>query len=455
MIRDSLSGIDGCIWSRGGNALITSDDPTQAERRIWTWSRKQLEQTPGLQFTAVHRPYQESELARAFGDGLALLDIEDGKAPFGNALGALPVHSHCPSTGKIASYWHKRLGWCSAEAIRKEEEADLDVGGPYRFPEELAQLGTREGAAHIAIVHLDGNDIGKMLQGFCEQAAVAKNQGRFLKQLDEVSQWIERSFETAKDEWLADLKELRGDLGLTKPSSWDNPPYWMPVRPIVWAGDERTFVLPGFLGLSAAADLLRRVVDVSRRNPPIGIPGLPGEITACAGIAIVPQKFPFSRAFALAEELTASAKRQRLTEADGEGSFLDFEILREGSSGSLKQYRETQVQARLLGKPYRIGKSWSAFVERWRELTEPKKDDDGRETDEPIWARSRLKRLLEAFPKGPVEVRSLLQEFNSRGLRLNSESDHYFRPLDALDHFIDIDWQSREVNRRVQGGNKR
>ncbi len=76
----------------------------------------------------------------------------------------------------------------------------------------------------------------------------------------------------------------------------------------------------------------------------------PGErsvvgLTACAGIAIVKSHYPFARAYALAEELTRSAKSYRTKETIV-GSCLDWHFALSGLGGSIKEIRDREYKVR-------------------------------------------------------------------------------------------------------------
>ena len=66
----------------------------------------------------------------------------------------------------------------------------------------------------------------------------------------------------------------------------------------MYGGDDLTFVCDGRLGLDLAAFYLK---EFSRGT--IKVCGEDKSVDACAGVAIVPTKFPFASAYHFAEEL--------------------------------------------------------------------------------------------------------------------------------------------------------
>jgi hypothetical protein len=116
--------------------------------------------------------------------------------------------------------------------------------------------------------------------------------------------------------------------------------YYIPFRPIVFGGDDVTFVCDGRLGLSLATAYLRAFEQQTARA---GL-GKDGDgLTACAGVAIVKSHYPFARAYALAEELTRSAKSYR-TKEEIAGSCLDWHFALSGLGGSIKEIRDREYK---------------------------------------------------------------------------------------------------------------
>ena len=92
----------------------------------------------------------------------------------------------------------------------------------------------------------------------------------------------------------------RYKIGGKVPVPLDGGEERLPFRPIVFGGDDVTFVCEGRLGLPLAAHYLTRLAS---EILPDGDP-----LYARAGIAIVKTHYPFARAYELAGRLGDSAK---------------------------------------------------------------------------------------------------------------------------------------------------
>ena len=104
----------------------------------------------------------------------------------------------------------------------------------------------------------------------------------------------------------------------------------LPIRPLLHGGDDVTFVCEGRLGIYLAEAFLKYFTS----DPAI-------MDAACAGVAIVKTKFPFYKAYTLADQLCAEAKiKSRGTTS----SYLSYFYSATTFSGTLSQIRERTHQ---------------------------------------------------------------------------------------------------------------
>lgn len=449
---------EGALFVGGGNAAVEFADIQQARHATEKWSFGIVSRYPGLRVTAWHEEIRSGEpLADAYRRAQQELRKRESFPQSGSEMGALPVIRPCASTGLGASVLQDGR-WLSAEALAKTkaaEQATERLQGVYAkalhvgrrrcaFPDDLGKLGQSEDASQIAIVHADGNGVGELLREVCQETS----DDAFRRRIRAASDAISRTAENALLQTLTELSLVLPDLehkGIKLPEDErkkDGAAAWYPVRPIVEGGDDLTFVCHGRLGLALAARYLSNFERESLQHSD----ALNGRrLTACAGVLIMPQKFPFARGYRLVERLTDNAKQYRYREK-AEGSWLDFQVLLEGSAGSLVAIRDGYPQGYedVLCRPYTLGaesrRGWSGFEERVRQF------QDGK-----LWPRSRAKLLMEALVRGQDETQQLLNQFKSRGITLPSEAwlsepgsqafyTPYFDPLELLDFHIPVSW---------------
>lgn len=157
----------------------------------------------------------------------------------------------------------------------------------------------------IAIIHADGNNLGKKLIAMHERlpdVLVKSTIKEFSKRLDQATK-------TAAQFAYNEIIEPDIKKGLKK----------IPIRPIIIGGDDLTVVVRGDLAVpftnaflrafeSSTKEIYKKMefdLNLSKYNL-----DLSEGLTACAGIAFIKSKYPFHYGYHLAEELCSKAKKQ-------------------------------------------------------------------------------------------------------------------------------------------------
>lgn len=432
------------VYIGGGNAAFLCQSKEMAHKAVSVWSRALIENAPGLR-TVVGHSWVETSLKDAYCEALQQLDDASQSLPFGAMLYGLPVAKTCTSTGFPASVqenddWISLAAACKrkhVEAAQKDiaQEFDSVLNTQQSFATQLEELGGRRGQSHIAVIHADGNEMGQWLNDVMKGSS---SDDEFLTYIRAFSSSVKELANTALTKTLQHLQDALPLQPLkTKEQIF-------PVRPIVYGGDDLTFICDGRIGLDLAAFYLQ---EFSKGT--INVCGQEKKVTACAGIAIVPTKFPFARAYGFASELCNLAKSYRRKKGH-DGCWLDFQIVSEGATGSITDLRRMQYQSlegqTLHQRPYQVPGSWDIFIHILRAFR----------TSE--WPRNRAKALLRALVQGPAVTQQLVESVQWRGAKLPcvSEMDanerrigwtggdaterntHFFDPLEALDFYLEV-----------------
>lgn len=442
------------IYIGGGNAALLCGSREIATEVVEVWSRELLKKAPGLRVVVGYGEVSGS-LEQAYGTALEDLARCEEALPFGSALYGLPVVQTCNTTGLPASVLSKEENtvdeWISQNAASKREQVgSKDLPGDaqnvirkefesflkdeQRFAIELEELGGSEGQSYIAVVHADGNGIGELLTRVMSGAS---NDTEFLHYMRAFSASVSRLSQSVLEETLQYFQNLLPSLkGLFHPKDV------FPLRPIVYGGDDLTFVCDGRVGLHLAAYYLQQFKRKTIRFYDTDKP-----VDACAGVAIVPTKFPFASAYEFSEELCGEAKRSR-REANKErdekvGTWLDFQIVQEGVTSSLTTLRKAQYRSlegqTLHQRPYELPQNWDAFVSILKGFQSS------------TWPRSRAKGLLHALTRGPAATKRFIDAAEWRGINLPDSkvtggwtggnppdrTTPYFDPLEALDFYLE------------------
>ena len=432
------------IYIGGGNAALLCQNEETASEVVKMWSRKLLENAPGIRVAVGYKTVKCS-LAEAYREALKHMANCEESLPFGAALYALPIVRPCTSTSLPASKQDNRE-WISQSAASKRAEvgtkadpgraqnalidefgsvlkADRKRNLPRQdFAIELEDLGGHEGESHIAVVHADGNGMGKRLIDIAKNNI--DNDHKFLDQLRAFSASVTQ---LSRNALKATFEHLRAALPI---EALHTSRYIFPLRPIVYGGDDLTFVCDGRLGLGLASYYLQ---EFSKRKIKVCNDGelVDTYVDACAGVAIVPTKFPFARAYGLADDLCREAKDQRQKKGEG-GSWLDFQILQEGATKTIAALRDTQYRnlegETLHQRPYQLPEKWNEFVTILNEF-------------QLNWPRSRAKGLLQAITQGPAATESVIDSAQWRKVKMPSahiSERNWFDALEALDFYVEM-----------------
>lgn len=468
----------------GGNAIIIFRDAAEARAMVGRLSRKLLTDAPGLSIAVAHVPFAwATPLGGERGAMRALYQALAAAKQLRPADAALPgqgVTLECRSTGLAAVDYARAQGEdddgerpASADVLARID-ADVLAGSRQRFaamlpdairdryalPERFDDLGRSEGVqSYLAVIHADGNGIGRRFA----QLHVQEHPNRaHINALRDLSQKVDRAGTLALGRTVTIMTQAfasseRRDpddplvlflAGLAEERKTGKP--YLPFRPIVYGGDDVTFVCDGRLGLALAAEYLRQFHTATGE---VALPGGPAH--ACAGVAIVKTHYPFARAYDLAEELCQGAKADlRAAGRDGEESAIDWHFALSGLLTDLdtirvREYTSDHHQP-LVARPLtRFGsgtrRSWGTWPAFEQLVTTLQMDPEWRER------RNKVKELREVLRRGPDAVKRYREAFRLPELPVtpgmaaalatsgwDGDACGYFDAIETLDFFVTL-----------------
>ena len=230
--------------------------------------------------------------------------------------------------------------WRKLKSVLPTDKAASFLAG-FAFPMEIGELGQRETEDYIAIVHIDGNNMGQKFAD-CDTLTKRKNMSLSIRQatisaFTELLEKVEQEYDTYGSYLTLHTKDGKR---------------FLPVRPLVLGGDDMTFVCAAKVAIPYAKFLMEALMEKH-------IPGCDG-IASCAGIAILPSSYPFFRGYEMAEQLCGAAKkRMRVLQEkrDCDSCWLDFAMLHGEQAPTLEQIRAEEyggVLGNLHFGPYRV-----------------------------------------------------------------------------------------------------
>lgn len=448
------------LYAAGGNfvVLFRSVDTARAFTRLL--SGRALQDAPGLRMVIHSIPFiwgqdtLKDSLSRVFREIKAKRSVEAGSIP----LAGLGVTVMCQSTAMPAvahvkgNDGDKRAA--SAEVNAKLNAVDrandylrskIPPPSGHSYPLDLDKLGrTRGESSYIAIVHADGDGIGRIMQSigsnhdasqvrehihdlrrFSQHLAAAANHA-----LQDTLQTLQESFVKSKE-----VAELLG-------GRYDEKEIYLPFRPLVFGGDDVTFVCDGRIGIGLAIEYLRQF----ERNAQVWLAddiSADTRLTSCAGVAIVKSHFPFARAYELAEDLTKNAKKYRRA-LDADVACLDWHITPTGIYGDVDEIREREycvATGSLTLRPVALDTS---DIRSWATIAAGLHAFQGNEWQE---KRNKAKALREKLREGSNAVQEFERQYNQKlptidgfehGWGKTSPHCAYFDALELMDLYLPL-----------------
>ncbi|MCL5999072.1 MAG: hypothetical protein M1546_23875 [Chloroflexi bacterium] len=475
--RDHLDG--EVMYAGGGNFVALFREDEVARRFASHLSRRVLEDAPDLQLVIAQQSFDWSEsLYMAVQRAFMALNQQKRTGQVSAPLLGLGVTAVCRSTGLPATGFAPKVGAddgsrypASAQILAKHamlgEAKDklrhvFKPPAGYDYPDDLENMGGSAGEfSYIALAHADGNGMGERVRDIGKHT----NDNRdYIIALRSFSRTLNKAAQTALRETLELLntriwRDGGQRIGHYSLATNDSQPkeiahitlakadnvYYLPFRPIVFGGDDLTFVADGRIGLSLLVDYLTRFEDQTRR---LNLPG--GKATACGGVAILKSHYPFAQAYQLAEQLCKSAKIYRRDAMLGNVSCLDWYFTTTGLSGGLGEIRRIEretAEGKLTLCPISLEENQKEAHRSWQQMYRLVCEFQGKN-----WAgrRNKQKALREALRLGKTSTQHFLTRYGIKELLPLPGSDDfqingwafnrcgYFDALELADWYIPL-----------------
>lgn len=413
---ESIFSLDNnVVYSGGGHTVLEFDSLAQAKTftKIITFIIHQ--EYSGIEVFAKTIPYEERNpegKPMTPGDNLRKLTRELEKK---KAIRRAAFHQGSFGIEKIdaATLTPVPAGGMPVPRMPKHEKNfdDKILSGHYEPARQFEDLGgDKDNSNFIAVVHIDGNSMGRRMEELYEKCK-DKKWLEFKKIVKDCSEKIDDHFKEAYKE-MADCVKRNiesGKLdGLKLKKAEDTENTFFPVRRIITAGDDICFVTEGRIGLECAVEFLKALAQ--KENPD-------GKgYAACAGVAIVHQKYPFFRAYELAELLCKNAKKlgpSLNADLGNMVSAIDWHIEYGEIGSSIEEIRrkyQTKDRNRLEMRPYIVSAPEAVNQkEPIRQYENFKKLIKQLCSKEDSYARGKMKELRAVLKQGELQARHFLK----------------------------------------------
>lgn len=359
------------IIAASGKALVLVKNQCTARAIISEVTRKALIEAPGLDIAGVYESFTWSKenshsLAQAIKKVHKTFEEVRSRCPSPeNRFLRLPIVASCAVSGLPASRIDKnsnggpqnisQVSYVKRKIAPKGIERLKEIAKPHLLAKDinkLERLFDSESMSWVAVIHADGNGLGQIFLNFQNYMDQNKTTRNYINKY--------RGFSLALDECTEEA--FREALNEVLPKNQE----FLPIVPLIIGGDDLTVVCHGKYALEFTRIFLNKFEIKTKKKPEIfeiaqkafGT----GQLSACAGIAIVKRHFPFSVAYGLAEDLIKSAKivkKKIMKKGDKNTPFpcsaIDFHILYDTSRIDLKDIREKlqpEKYTKLYNRPY-------------------------------------------------------------------------------------------------------
>lgn len=340
------------------------------------------------------------------------------------------------------------------QIMPKTEEEIEDALSPvgYNLVNKFEDLGGSYGeSSFIAVVHIDGNAMGARVKTIYDGGKSDKRAkwDKFKDKLKNFSESIDDDFKGAYKDMIQVVQE---NLEKGQLSELDLKENNFPVRRIITAGDDICFVTDGRIGIECAVAFINALSKKRNKQDK-------KEYFACAGVAIVHQKYPFYQAYELAEKLCSNAKKFGASLSSDEGatvSSIDWHIEFGEMKDSLDEIRSQYVTSdgkRLELRPYLIKygldvqkkeqlRTYENFMQQMEKVKNAEKK----------CARGKMKELRSVLKQGAVATQAFIQFYKMGDVVGNNlyatsfdkvERSLIFDALEASDTYIKFENRNR------------
>ncbi len=282
------------IVRAAGNIKFIFEKETDCARAVREFPKKVMTMAPGITISQAVVLF-ENDFGKSIDELEARLKVQRNKPSHSVTSGLIGI-KRANNTGlpivEIKDSYHDAA---TKAKLEKHELRKLCTKSFGEFSKRMAyDISDITGKNDwIAIIHADGNGLGKVIQTVGKKKDVY---GEFSIKLDDATkEAAHTAYQTVKNKF--------------------NDKQVIPIRPVVLSGDDMTVIIRGDLAL----DYANSFITAFEKNTKTALGHILREekvfalskdyLTACAGIAFIKSSYPFYYGYHLAEDLCSHAKK--------------------------------------------------------------------------------------------------------------------------------------------------
>jgi len=320
---------ENSIVTAAGKVVYIFDDRIDCERVVLSYLHSVLCEIPGLGVVQAVVEFEGDLLQENISLLERRLEIQKSKPTVSHGAG-LMISERSRRTGGAGIVKEKgsenRLDRKQSAKLRAEMENKggllrhlFDDGEKFNAHDNsnIANLLSGRDKSWIAVVHADGNNLGRIIQSLSGSV----NNNKLTEVLRTFSCELDKATKAAaKRAFQEVIRPLSGN---------EEKKQHIPIRPIILGGDDLTIIVRGDLALGFTEAYLR-YFELFTQNllAEVDLPNeskstLKNGLTSCAGIAYIKESYPLHYGIDLAESLCKHAKKIAKSE-DNPRSCLSF-----------------------------------------------------------------------------------------------------------------------------------
>ena len=327
------------IYQGGGNAYVKfADEPTfQDVTKAFLIEVSKYAPGIGIAVAAVETNFG-STYKRDFDNINDRLMLVKGGFNMPVFAGNQPITKQSGRTGLPVSHYEDREYMSNCQKNKRERYDDHKIEKRRKRKSKIYQFNDlvfeKESDSLIAIVHADGNNMGKHIKEYMEGF---KSYEEAVPAIRDLASKIDKCYRDALDRTIEEFEEAYEKYVKEQIETYPGKEYKTepPYLELIGDGDDITVLIGGRFAIDFAARLLREIEKTKENKRPF----IDKEPTACAGVVLFHSHYPFSEAYKLVEGLCSNAKKPSRAE---KGSYIDFHLHSSGRAESLQQLRTKQ-----------------------------------------------------------------------------------------------------------------
>lgn len=429
------------IYIGGGNAVVVYPDRTTMQKVTRTLQEKLFELTRGQlrlcygctsindydNYSAIDSKLRE-ELANYKATTPPILPVrgfsigsDDNETNDSNQL------FYIDSKMYVGSYARGQKVRTMLENKNKEMEQKKENQKQYLEADGFETYREEGDKSFVGVIHIDGNTMGQHIQSF-----VSNINGELKEQLlamRKLANEINQLYQNVLDETIREV--FKKEIATSNKTL-------LPVRTIIADGDDITVVIKANRALLFTKVFLEKLKESSKTLESNKFP-----LSAGAGIALVHDKFPFSVAYDIAEQLCKNAKKRGRAYASTNTppSSVDFQVIFSGITTNIQYYRDKNYIIRGTNEPYSlIKRPYLLLDDTKNKLSIDKFINDLNEIQNSSIASSKLEALRHAYAESE---NATIYTFNQIMSRQTSDNSFYlteaFEKLLGINYFDNSD----------------